>query len=191
MFWKTIFIFLIIIWFFLRTLYRKKSLDSKSKVKKGVNLERFLVFLNLISMIILPIFVVFNSSLDFAAMNLSDIIRWLSTFIYAINLIFFAWCHASLGKNWSNILEIKKDHQLIKNGPYKKIRHPMYAHFWILIISQGLILDNWIVLVYGLLAWGTLYFLRVRKEENMMMEEFGDQYKEYMKETGRLIPKIK
>jgi len=142
-------------------------------------------------MIILPIFVVFNSSLDFAVINLPDIVRWLSISIYAINLIFFSWCHASLGKNWSNILEIKKDHQLVKNGPYKKIRHPMYTHFWILIISQGLIIDNWIVLTYGLLAWGTLYFLRVRKEENMMMEEFGDQYKEYMKETGRLIPKIK
>jgi protein-S-isoprenylcysteine O-methyltransferase Ste14 len=190
-FWKQSFFALFLIWLFIRMPYSKKSLKTESKTKKRVGLENLLVFLNLVSGMFLPLFVVFSTKFDFAAMNLPPIIRWLALAIYALNLVLFVWCHKSLGKNWSNTLGIREDHKLIQEGPYKMVRHPMYTHFWLLMISQGLILSNWIVLMYGILAWGTLYFLRVGKEEEMMIEEFGDEYKEYMDRTGRLFPKFK
>ncbi len=171
--------------------YKKKAIRSKKKVRKDVFLETFLELLNYISMMFLPLYVVFSSKLDFAVINLPYIIRCGAVILFALNLVLFIWCHKSLGENWSSGLEIREGHKLIQKGPYRKIRHPMYTHFWLFIISQGLILDNWIVMVYGLIAWGTLYFLRVGKEEEMMIEEFGDEYKEYMKKTGRLIPKFK
>lgn len=189
-FWKYSFFILFLIWLFVRTPYGKKSLKVKTKIKKRVNIEKFLVFLNFISMIFLPCFVVFSNSLNFASMNLFPIIRWIALLVYGFNLIFFVWCHKNLGKNWSSVLEIRQEHKLIKKGPYKKIRHPMYTHFWLLIISQGLVLNNWVVLIYGVLAWGILYFLRVPREEEMMIEEFGEEYREYMKKTGRLFPKF-
>ena len=190
-FWKWSFLVLLIGWFFIRSFFGKKSLKAGSKNKKRSYLDQFLLFLNIISMIFLPLFVVFTTKLDFASMGLPDIVRWAALIIYALNLVFFVWCHKALGENWSNALEIKKDHKLVQSGPYKRIRHPMYLHFWLLIASQGLLLDNWIVLAYGILAYGILYFLRVAKEEEMMIEEFGEKYKEYMKRTGRLFPKIK
>jgi len=189
-FFKWSFFILFVIWFCVRMPYKKKALLSKKKKRKDVFLETFLEFLNYISMMFLPLFVVFSSSIDFAAMNLPYVIRCGAIILYALNLILFIWCHKSLGDNWSSGLEIREGHKLIQKGPYEKIRHPMYTHFWLLIISQGLILDNWIVLVYGLIAWGTLYFLRVGKEEEMMIEEFGDEYREYIKRTRRLISKL-
>ena len=189
-FWKLSFLILFLIWFFIRMPYSRKSKKIGIKIKKQINLERLLVILNFVSMMFLPLFVVFRREIDFATMGTPSFIRWLALSLYAFNLIFFLWCHKHLDKNWSNVLEIKKDHRLIQTGPYKKIRHPMYTHFWILIISQGFFLNSWIVLSYGILAWGVLYFLRVKKEEEMMIEEFGEEYKEYMKKTGRLFPKI-
>ncbi len=190
-FWKWAFFILILIWFFIRMPYSKRSSDIKTKIKKNILLERILVFLNYISMMFLPVFVVFSSRLDFASMGLPFFIRWIGLIAYGLNLVFFVWCHRSLGKNWTNTLEIKEKHELVQNGPYKNIRHPMYTHFWLLIISQGLILNNWIVMIYGVFAWGILYFLRVKNEEEMMIEEFGDEYRGYMDKTGRLFPKFR
>jgi len=190
-FWKYAFFILFMVWFFIRLPYGRNSLKIKSKTKIREEFEKLLVFLNFISMMFLPLFVVFSSRLDFAGMNMPAPARALAALIYALNLILFMWCHRSLGKNWSTILEIRHKHKLIQKGPYKRIRHPMYTHFWLLIISQGVLLDNWIVLIYGILAWGILYFLRVKKEEEMMIGEFGDEYKIYMKNTGRLFPKLR
>ena len=189
-FWKWAFFILFLVWFFIRIPYGKESLKIKSKTKKRVSLEKFLVFLNFISMMFLPVFVVFSTRIDFAGMNLPSVIRCVALIIYGLSLGLFVWCHKSLGKNWSTILEIRENHKLIQEGPYKRIRHPMYTHFWLLIISQGLILNNWVVMGYGVLAWSILYFLRVNKEEEMMIEEFGDEYKKYVKKTGRLFPKF-
>lgn len=66
----------------------------------------------------------------------------------------------------------------MKTGIYAKIGHPMYAHFWILVIAQGFVLANAFVLVFGVVAWGLLYFLRVPKEEEMLIAEYGDEYRE-------------
>lgn len=66
----------------------------------------------------------------------------------------------------------------------------MYLHFWLLVITQGLILDNWFVLIFGVIFWALLYFIRVPKEEKMMIEEFGDGYTKYIKETERIFPRI-
>jgi protein-S-isoprenylcysteine O-methyltransferase Ste14 len=189
-FWKGAYLVLLLAWFFMRMPYARRSRKTKPKLKKREDLEKLLVALNYIGMIFLPLFVVSTTRLDFATMGLPEGIRWLALLVYGLNLLFFLWCHKSLGKNWSSDLEIKEKHELVQEGPYKRIRHPMYTHFWLFVLSQGLILDNWIVLAYGVLAWGLLYFLRVGAEERMMIEEFGNEYKGYMKRTGRLLPKF-
>ena len=98
--------------------------------------------------------------------------------------------HRDPGRNWSMVLEIKEGHHLVKTGIYTKIRHPMYAQFWILVSAQGIVLANGLVIVFGIVAGGLLYFLRVPREEEMLIAEFGDEYRDYMKTTGRVIPKV-
>ena len=105
--------------------------------------------------------------------------------------VFIFWRgHADLGLNWSPTLEIREKHELITRGIYGVIRHPMYASQWLLVIAQPLLLQNWIAGFLNLLVFIPFYFLRVKAEEQMMLDSFGAQYQEYMKKTGGVLPKM-
>jgi protein-S-isoprenylcysteine O-methyltransferase Ste14 len=67
----------------------------------------------------------------------------------------------------------------------------MYLSLWLLVLAQAMILPNYVAGFSGLLPFGILYFLRVRNEEAMMVKHFGAQYEQYMKKTGRLLPKLR
>jgi protein-S-isoprenylcysteine O-methyltransferase Ste14 len=98
--------------------------------------------------------------------------------------------HADLGLNWSPSLEIREKHELITRGIYGVIRHPMYASQWLLVIAQPLLLQNWIAGFLNFLVFIPFYLLRVKAEERMMLDSFGAQYQEYMKNTGGVLPKL-
>jgi protein-S-isoprenylcysteine O-methyltransferase Ste14 len=123
-------------------------------------------------------------------MGFPDYVRVFGITILLVSLWLFYWVHKILGRNWSPVLEIQKDHKLITEGPYKRVRHPMYTQTWLLVIGQFLILSNWIAGTAGIITWAILYFIRVPKEEEMMLEEFGEEYQEYMGKTGRLLPRF-
>lgn len=188
--WKLSFFVLFIVWSLVRLYYGKKAKTREVNETIRPGFESFLVLLNSIGMCILPLVVLFTPWLDRFSMHVPDSVRLLFLVIGFFNVWFFAKIHADLGKNWSPVLEIKQDHTLVKSGIYKKIRHPMYAHIWLWVLGQGFILDNWVVFVYGVAAWGLLYYLRVPKEEEMLINRFGNEYREYMETTGRIIPKI-
>jgi protein-S-isoprenylcysteine O-methyltransferase Ste14 len=65
----------------------------------------------------------------------------------------------------------------------------MYSASWLMMAAQVLLLSNWIAGFGGLVAFAFMYFLRVQKEEAMMLKQFGKQYQAYMEQTGRVIPK--
>jgi protein-S-isoprenylcysteine O-methyltransferase Ste14 len=131
---------------------------------------------------------VFSPWLDGYRMNLPVWVRAAGAIVFASSGLLFFWVHKWLGKNWSPILEIKEEHKLVIGGPYKFVRHPMYTQIWLWVICQGLVLSNWVVEILGILAWAILYFIRVPREEQMMTAEFGTQYEEYKKRTGRVLP---
>lgn len=95
-----------------------------------------------------------------------------------------------MGLNWSVSLEVRDEHTLVTNGIYSAIRHPMYAAIWLWVILQALLLNNYVVGFSGIVFFGLLYFLRVGKEEEMMIRQFGQQYKEYKTRTNRIFPKM-
>lgn len=189
-FWKAAYCILFLIWFGTRGYYGTNAVKNKVKEKVRPGFESFLVGLNFIGMTVLPLLAVFTPLLDSYAISVPDPVRFIFLLIFALNIWLFVLAHRDLGKNWSAILEIKEGHSLVRAGIYKRIRHPMYAHFWIWVIAQGFILANGLVLAFGVIAWGLLYFLRVPKEEEMLIAEFGDEYRNYMNETGRVIPKF-
>jgi protein-S-isoprenylcysteine O-methyltransferase Ste14 len=100
----------------------------------------------------------------------------------------FRRSHVDLGRNWSISLEVRDHHALVKNGVYRLIRHPMYSSFFLLGVAQVLLLPNWFAGGSGLVGAGILYAFRVRREEQMMLESFGEEYRTYMTDTKRLIP---
>ena len=120
-------------------------------------------------------------------MSLPDPVRWIGITGFGFGLVLFWRVHRTLGRNWSPILEIRRNHKLITDGPYKYIRHPMYTQIWIWVICQWLVLSNWIVGIVGVLTWTILYIIRIPEEEKMMIEEFGQQYEDYIRRSKRII----
>lgn len=96
-----------------------------------------------------------------------------------------------LKANWSPSLELYKGHTLITNGIYGYIRHPMYASQFIWSLAQILLIQNWIAGPVGLIVFVPFYIFRSGAEERMMLEKFGDQYREYKKATGGILPRYK
>lgn len=98
--------------------------------------------------------------------------------------------HHDLGCNWSVSLDLRERHTLVTTGVYALVRHPMYAGFWLMALAQLLLLPNWIAGPAGLVGFGVLFFGRVRREEEMMLTAFGNEYRAYMRHTARVLPWI-
>jgi len=190
LFFKIIFAVLWIIYIIIRLPHDKKY--KKTEKIKSVNpaAEKILLLLVLLGLILIPFFWVLTPFLDYFYFNIPVFIRLFGVLLSIISLVYFWLIHKSLGENWSPTLEIRKGHELITSGPYKRIRHPMYAQIWLWVIAQALIISNFIAGLSGLLVWAIVYNLRVSKEEKMMIENFGNKYIDYMKITGRIFPKI-
>jgi protein-S-isoprenylcysteine O-methyltransferase Ste14 len=110
------------------------------------------------------------------------------TTILACALWVFRRSHKALGRNWSITLEIRDQHKLVCTGPYSLVRHPMYTAFLLMALGQAFVLANWVAGLSGLVGFAILFFVRVDKEERMMLDNFGPQYRAYMDRTKRLIP---
>lgn len=162
---------------------------EKTEEKKPIR-ERVLVFLNLIGMMVLPILYILTTWLDSFSFPIPEVFRLLGIAFNVIGLILLIWVHRTLGKHWSMMLNLGEEHKLITSGPYSRVRHPMYTFFFIMSISTALISANAFVGVFGIAAWTVLYIVRIGDEEAMMVEQFGEEYQEYMKRTGRLLPKV-
>lgn len=113
------------------------------------------------------------------------------TLILAGALGLFYRSHADLGKNWSPSLQVHEGHDLVTDGIYKYIRHPMYSSQLLWILAQPLLLQNWIAGWTSLIPFLALYLLRVPREEQMMREQFGEAYDAYVYRTGRMLPKLR
>jgi protein-S-isoprenylcysteine O-methyltransferase Ste14 len=116
------------------------------------------------------------------------VIAWLGLVPLIAALWLFRRSHLDLGRNWSVTLKVREHHVLIKGGVYRLIRHPMYSSFFLLGMAQLLLLSNWLAGLSGLLGVGLLFAFRVIREERMMLDSFGDEYRAYMAGTKRLIP---
>jgi protein-S-isoprenylcysteine O-methyltransferase Ste14 len=116
-----------------------------------------------------------------------DWLRWAGFGLGLASVGLFAWTHASLGRFWSSYLQLRAGHRLITHGPYARTRHPMYSAILGWIMALGLVAANWTPFAFATL--GALTFLfRIQREEKMMLEQFGDEYRAYMERTGRLLP---
>ena len=143
---------------------------------------------------ILGLVYVFSSWLDFANCRFPRSLRRLSGLAGMIVFAAANWLlwrsHADLAQNWSPKLEVREDHTLITDGVYRYIRHPMYAAHWLWAVAQALLLHNWIAGLASLFAIIPLYIRRVPHEEQLMIDQFGEEYREYMTRTGRIVPPI-
>lgn len=174
----------------IRSPLQKVWRNAAKKEQRVSGLERGILSLLLVGGFIFPLIYSVTSWLDFANYVLSPWLGWLGVVLMAVAVTLFWRAHADLKTFWSPSLEIFKDHKLMTNGLYGLIRHPMYASQWAFCLAQALLLQNWIAGLAGLVTFALFYFLRVRAEEQMMIDAFGDEYRAYMKKTGRVFPRL-
>jgi protein-S-isoprenylcysteine O-methyltransferase Ste14 len=113
---------------------------------------------------------------------------WLGIVALVAALVLFRVTHKQLGRNWSVTLETRSGHKLVTDGVYAWVRHPMYSSFLLSAVAQALLLPNWIAGPVGLVAFGALFFYRAGREEALMIDTFGDDYRDFMLRTARIVP---
>ena len=174
----------------IRAPINKERQKEKMTEQRVSSQEKNLLILLLTGMFIVPLIYSASNWLDFANYSLPTWAGWLGVVLIILALIVFWRAHADLKTNWSPSLEIREKHELITHGIYGYIRHPMYASQWLWVIAQPLLLQNWLAGWLDLFVFILFYVLRVRAEEKLMIDTFGDQYRDYMKKVGGVFPKF-
>ena len=175
----------------IRLPYWRRSRSRRIVVDRKTPRERALLAFLSVGIGALPPVYIFTPWLGFADYRLPSWAGWTGVAILALALWLFWRAHATLGPYWSDSLQLREGHPLITSGIYGHIRHPMYAFGWLLGIVQALLLQNWIAGLSGLVSFALLYFLRVPREEQMMLDRFGEEYRAYMDSTGRIVPRVR
>jgi protein-S-isoprenylcysteine O-methyltransferase Ste14 len=114
-------------------------------------------------------------------------LTWTGLALLAGGLLYTWWARVHLGRNWSAIVTLKQDHTLIQSGPYAITRHPIYTG--ILTAFLGTWLTGPTVGAFaGVALFALSFIIKLRQEEQLMIQTFGDAYREYMKRVPGLVP---
>ena len=174
----------------IRAPLNRKRRQEKMSERRVTGQEILILLLLLLGGFVMPVIYAATDWLDFADYRLPAGAGWIGLLLLAAGLFIFWHAHADLGLNWSPSLEIREKHELITHGIYGVIRHPMYASQWLVAIAQPLLIQNWIAGFLNLLAFIPFYFLRVRAEEQLMIDNFGEQYRAYRQKVGGILPRF-
>jgi len=121
-------------------------------------------------------------------------VRWAGLGLGLVAILTNAWSHRTLskklGEDFDPALRLLKVPVLVTEGPYARIRHPIYTTFLLMQISVLLLTSNWFIGFCGIAIIVSVIAIRVPEEEKMLIEQFGDDYRSYIKHTGSLLPKL-
>jgi protein-S-isoprenylcysteine O-methyltransferase Ste14 len=181
----------LIVYVALRGVFGGRTKHNEKVTNRADARDRALIGGVFVGTFLLPLLGVFTEWLRFANYPLPVFVQSSGAIVMMCALWLFWRSHVDLGLNWSITLEMRKGHELVANGVYRRVRHPMYAAIFLFAIAQGMLLPNWLAGWAGLASFALLYLSRIRKEEKMMAEVFGRDYLAYMERTGRLWPRRK
>jgi protein-S-isoprenylcysteine O-methyltransferase Ste14 len=187
---KLVWLLGVIGWFIIRYPHDRRSRRTPRLRRSDRGREMALMAISAVGLGVVPAVYVLTDAPAFAGYGFSAWQGWLGAAAFAAALWLFHRAHKDLGRNWSVTLEVRERHTLVTGGVYSRVRHPMYSAFWLWAAAQALLLPNWIAGPAGLVGFGTLFFLRVGREEALMEETFGEEYRRYMARTSRILPGI-
>jgi len=173
--------------------YRLRAASSGEKIshrEEGYLVAIVLRFLGLCLWISTFGYLLFPAYFQWAAMPLPAWLRWVGVMTGVFCSLLMYWTLSSLGKNLTDTVVTRAAATLVTHGPYRLVRHPFYATAALLMASVTLLTANWLIGATSL-AVLALLTIRVPREEQMLVERFGQQYRDYMATTGRFIPRLR
>jgi len=185
---KLIFVLGAIGWVAIRAPHQRRAWKTATRVNARTLREKLLLTSSLTGLGIVPFCYVATGFPRFADYSFRPALAWLGALTFLAALWLFYATHKTLGRNWSDSLEVRETHTLVTAGPYRLVRHPMYSAFFLWAVAQALLLPNWVAGFAGLVGFGILFLFRVTREERLMEQTFGEPYRSYMGRTARLIP---
>ena len=114
---------------------------------------------------------------------------WAGVLVTALGVGISIWARVSLGANWSGMVTLKKDHELIRKGLYRWIRHPIYTGILVAFVGTELIRGHGRGVLGFAILWLSFYF-KARREENFLRQEFGEGFEEHARHTGMFLPRL-
>jgi len=114
---------------------------------------------------------------------------WVGAASTLAGILFTVWARVHLGRNWSGVVTVKEDHELIQSGPYGIVRHPIYSGLLLAFAGSALARGEWRgVVAVAIVAWA--FWRKLRTEERWMRERFGSAYQSYSERVPALVPSI-
>jgi protein-S-isoprenylcysteine O-methyltransferase Ste14 len=116
--------------------------------------------------------------------------QWLAIPLFLAGVALRYWAIGQLGRFFSTELQIQTDHQLITSGPYRWLRHPTYTGLLLALSAAGLAMGDGLALLVLTVLPFWAFKGRIKREEALLLEQFGETYRRYSQNTGRLLPKL-
>jgi len=132
----------------------------------------------------------FPAWIGWAALPLSDLVRIGGAVMAGLALALLGWSMDTLGRNFLATLQLASDHTLVTGGPYRRMRHPMYLALLLYHIGICSLSANWLIGLLGVGLIAVVSLVRMPREEAMLAERFGNEYRSYADQTGGLLPKL-
>jgi protein-S-isoprenylcysteine O-methyltransferase Ste14 len=170
----------------------KADRDTGEKISRKVDGSFFMTIIRLGGLILWlsPLVYLINPAwMAWSKIGLPESVRWLGVGIGILCTFGIYWLFSSIGTGITPTSATRQQHQLVTKGPYRWVRHPLYTVGSSMFIAFGMMADNWFIALLGVLAFLGMA-ARTPKEEANLIEKFGDEYREYMKRTGRFFPKL-
>jgi protein-S-isoprenylcysteine O-methyltransferase Ste14 len=121
-------------------------------------------------------------------LDVPEPLRWLGLALTVLGVGFALWAIATLGRHYDLELEIHRDHELVRAGPYRVVRHPIYTGLALHFVGICLATGNLLLIAGTVLVTFPAFYLRAKTEEALLRERFGEQYETYAREVGMLVP---
>jgi protein-S-isoprenylcysteine O-methyltransferase Ste14 len=183
----TIFILMTVIMGY-RRLQAAKSGERITRKDEGILLAVSLRLAGLCLWVATLTYLIAPARMEWSQWPLPAWLRWLGAGVGGLFIALIYWTLTNLGKNLTDTVMTRAQATLVTNGPYRHVRHPFYVSVGLLIFAVALLTANWFIGLAGLLVMALLV-VRTPKEEQKLIEKFGDDYRIYMARTGRFLPR--
>jgi protein-S-isoprenylcysteine O-methyltransferase Ste14 len=171
---------------------RKADRDTGEKISRSVDGSVMMNVIRIGGLILWlsPLVYLINPEwMAWSKLGLPEWTRWLGVGIGVLCVFGIYWLFSSIGSGITPTSATRMEHKLVTNGIYRLVRHPLYSIGSSMFVAFGMMADNWFIAVLGVLAFIGMA-IRTPKEEANLIEKFGDEYREYMRRTGRFLPKF-